>query len=152
VQSAVAEVLSAVYDADFLGVSYGFRRGRSPHQALAALHTALMTQCVNWVLDADIRKLFDTVDREWLLRMVAQRIADTRVLRLITPWLWAGVMEGGEWHETRERAPHGAGISPLFANIVLHYVLESWAHCWRKHRARGKVSIMRYADDFVMCF
>jgi RNA-directed DNA polymerase len=152
VQGAVAEVLSAVYEVDFLGFSYGFRPGRNPHQALAALHTAVMTQCVNWVLDADIRKFFDSVDHEWLLRMVAHRIADPRMLQLIRLWLQAGVLEGGEWHETVEGTPQGAGISPLLANIFLHYVLDLWVHQWRKRKARGRVSIVRYADDFVMGF
>ncbi len=152
VQGAVAEVLSAVYEVDFLGFSYGFRPGRNPHQALTALHTAVMTQCVNWVLDADIRKFFDSVDHKWLLRMVAHRIADPRVLRLIRQWLKAGVLEGGEWHEVVEGTPQGAGISPLLANIFLHYVLDLWVHSWRKRKARGRVVIVRYADDFVMGF
>lgn len=138
VQGAVAEVLSAVYEVDFLGFSYGFRPGRNPHQALAALHTAVMTQCVNWVLDADIRKFFDSVDHEWLLRMIAHRIADPRVLRLIRMWLKAGVLESREWHETLEGTPQGAGISPLLANIFLHYVLDLWVHHhWRERKARG---------------
>jgi RNA-directed DNA polymerase len=153
VQGAVAEVLSAVYEVDFLGFSYGFRPGRNPHQALAAVHTAVMTQCVNWVLDADIRKFFDSVDHEWLLRMIAHRIADPRVLRLIRMWLQAGVLEGGEWRETVEGTPQGAGISPLLANVFLHYVLDLWVHHhWRKRKARGRVIVVRYADDFVMGF
>ena len=152
VQSAVAEVLNAVYEVDFLGFSYGFRPRRSPHQALSALHTALMTQSVNWVLDADIRKFFDSVDHGWLLRMLAHRIADPRVLRLIAQWLRAGVMESGEWHETRVGTPQGAGISPLLANIFLHYALDLWVHRWRRQTGRGRVSIVRYADDFVMGF
>lgn len=122
VQGAVAEVLSAIYEVDFLGFSYGFRPGRSCHQALASLHTALMTQCVNWVLDADIRKFFDSVDHEWLVRMVAHRVADRRVLRLIRQWLKAGVLESGEWQETEQGTPQGAGISPLMANVFLHCV------------------------------
>jgi RNA-directed DNA polymerase len=152
VQGAVAEVLSAVYEVDFLGFSYGFRPGRNPHQALAALHTALMTQCVNWVLDADIRKFFDSVDHEWLLRMVAHRIADPRILRLIGQWLRAGVLESGEWHKTVEGTPQGSGISPLLANVFLHYALDLWVHQWRQRNARGRVIIVRYADDFVMGF
>jgi group II intron reverse transcriptase/maturase len=152
VQGAVAEVLSAIYEVDFLGFSYGFRPGRNPHQALAALHMAMMTQCVCWVLDADIRKFFDSVDHEWLMRMVAHRIADPRVLRLIRQWLRAGVLENGEWQETVEGTPQGAGISPLLANIFLHYVLDLWVHQWRKQKARGRVSLVRYADDFVMGF
>jgi group II intron reverse transcriptase/maturase len=152
VQSAVAEMLSAIYEVDFLGFSYGFRPGRDPHQALSALHTAIMTQRVNWVLDADLRKFFDSVDHEWLLRMVAHRIADPRVLRLIDQWLKAGVMESGQWFETVEGTPQGAGISPLLANVFLHYVLDLWVHWWRKHRARGSTVIVRYADDFVLGF
>lgn len=152
VQGAVAEVLSAVYEADFLGFSYGFRRRRNPHQALTALHTALMSQNVNWVLDADIRRFFDSVDHGWLLRMLVHRIADPRVLRLIAQWLRAGVMESGEWHETTVGTPQGAGISPLLANIFLHYVLDLWVHRWRTRHARGRVIIVRYADDFVMGF
>ena len=152
VQGAVAEVLSAIYEVDFVGFSYGFRPGRSPHQALRALHTALMTQYVNWVLDADIRRFFDSVDHEWLLRMVAHRVADPRILRLIRGWLRAGVLEGNEWSETVEGTPQGAGISPLLANVFLHYVLDLWVHQWRKRHARGRVVIVRYADDFVMGF
>ncbi len=152
VQGAVAEVLSAVYEADFLGFSYGFRPGRSPHDALEALHTAVMTQCVNWVLDADIRSFFDSVDHELLLRAVSVRIADRRILRLIRGWLRAGVFEGKEWKQTTRGTPQGAGISPLLANIFLHYVLDCWVHQWRRRNARGRVSIVRYADDFVMGF
>jgi RNA-directed DNA polymerase len=152
VQSAVAEVLSTIYEVDFLGFSYGFRPGRSPHQALSALHTAIMSQRVNWVLDADIRSFFDSVDHEWLLRMVAHRIADPRIQRLIRQWLEAGILESDEWHEVDRGTPQGAGISPLLANIFLHYVLDLWVHQWRRRHARGRVSIVRYADDFVMGF
>jgi RNA-directed DNA polymerase len=152
VQGAVAEMLSAIYEADFLGFSYGFRPGRNPHQALSALHTAIMSQRVNWVLDADIRSFFDSVDHEWLLRMLAHRIADPRILRLVRLWLDAGILESGTWHETEKGTPQGAGISPLLANIVLHYVLDLWVHRWRRRNARGRVTIVRYADDFVMGF
>ncbi len=152
VQGAVAEVLSAIYEVDFLGFSYGFRPGRNPHQALSALHTAIMSQRVNWVLDADIRSFFDSVDHEWLLQMLAHRIADPRILRLIRQWLEAGILESDEWHETDRGTPQGAGISPLLANIFLHYVLDLWVHQWRRRHARGRVSIVRYADDFVMGF
>jgi RNA-directed DNA polymerase len=152
VQSAVAEVLSAIYEVDFLGFSYGFRPKRNPHQALSAVHTAIMSQRVNWVLDADIRSFFDSVDHEWLLRMVAHRIADPRILRLIRQWLEAGILESDEWHEVDRGTPQGAGISPLLANIFLHYVLDLWVHQWRRRHAHGRVSIVRYADDFVMGF
>ena len=146
-QSAVAEVLSALYEVDFLGFSYEFRPGRSCHQALASLHTALMSRSVNWVLDADIRTFFDSMDHEWLLRMLAHRIADRRVLRLISQWLRAGVLEQGEWKETEQGTPQGAGISPLLANVFLHYVLDLWVHQWRRRQGGGQVIIVRYADD-----
>lgn len=152
VQGAVAELLSAIYEVDFVGFSYGFRPSRSPHRALRALHTALMTQYVNWVLDADIRRFFDSVSHEWLLRMLAHRVADARILGLIRGWLQAGVLDGKVWSETVEGTPQGAGISPLLANIFLHYVLDLWVHQWRKRHARGRVIIVRYADDFVMGF
>jgi group II intron reverse transcriptase/maturase len=152
VQGAVAETLSAIYEVDFLGFSYGFRPGRNPHQALSSLHTAIMSQRVRWVLDADIRSFFDSVDHEWLLQMLAHRIADPRVLRLIRMWLEAGILESGEWHETDRGTPQGAGISPLLANVFLHYVLDLWVHQWRRRHASGRVTIVRYADDFVMGF
>ena len=152
VQGAVAEVLSTIYEVDFLGFSYGFRPGRSPHWALTALHTAMMSQRVNWVLDADIRRFFDSVDHEWLLRVLAHRIADTRLLRLIRKWLKAGVLESKQWKESTQGTPQGAGISPLLANVFLHYVLDLWVHQWRNRNARGRVIIVRYADDFVMGF
>ena len=152
VQGVVAELLSAISEVDFVGFSYGFRPGRNPHQALRALHTALMTRCVNWVLDADIRRFFDSVNHEWLLRMVAHRVADPRVLGLIRGWLRAGVLDGKVWSETVEGTPQGAGISPWLANIFLHYVLDLWVHQWRKRYAHGRVVIVRYADDFVMGF
>ncbi len=111
-----------------------------------------MTHRVNWVLDADIRRLFDSVDHEWLLRMMAHRIADLRVLQLIRRWLKAGVLENGQWSETIEGTPQGAGISPLLANVFLHYVLDLWVHQGRKRPGRGRVAMVRYADDFVMDF
>src|SRR6202049_4229838 len=149
VQGAGDEVLSAIYEVDFLGFSYGFRPGRNPHQALSAVHTAIMSQRVNWVLDADIRSFFDSVDHEWLLRMLAHRIADPRILRLIRQWLEAGILESEGGPETDRETPQGAGISPLLANIFLHYVLDLWVHQWRRRHARGRVSIVRYADDCV---
>lgn len=152
VQGAVAEVMSAVYEADFCGFSYGFRPGRNPQLALDALHTAIMSQRVNWVLDADIRSFFDSVDHEWLLRIVAHRIADPRILQLIKLWLQAGILESGEKRQTDRGTPQGAGISPLLANIFLHYVLDIWVQRWRRRHARGRVVIVRYADDFVMGF
>jgi group II intron reverse transcriptase/maturase len=152
VQGAVTEVLNVIYEADFKGFSYGFRPGRSPHKALAALHTAVMTQCVNWVLDADIRSFFDSVDHEWLLRMISHRVADRRILRIIRKWLRAGVLEANEWKATEQGTPQGAAVSPLLANIFLHYVLDLWVDQWRRRHARGRVVIVRYCDDFVMGF
>src|ERR1700680_1850510 len=149
VQGAVAEVLSAIYEVDFLGFSYGFRPGRNQHQALSAVHTAIISQRVKLGLDADIRSFFDSVDHEWLLRMLAHRIADPRILRLIRQWLGAGLLESEGGPETDRETPQGAGISPLLANIFLHYVLDLWVHQWRRRHARGRVSIVRYADDCV---
>jgi RNA-directed DNA polymerase len=152
VQGAVAEVLSVIYEVDFLGFSYGFRPKRSPHQALQALHTTFMTQYVNWVHAADIQSFFDSVDHEWRLRMIAHRVADRRILRLISEWLRAGVMEGQRWSETEQGTPQGSGISPLLANIFMHYALDLWVHPWRRRYARGRVIIVRYCDDFVLGF
>jgi RNA-directed DNA polymerase len=152
VQGAVAEVLSAIYEADFLECSYGFRPGRSAHKALRVVREAITTEPVNWVLDADIRRYFDSVDHDWLLRMLAHRIADARVLRLISQWLRAGILEGGVYAETVEGTPQGAGISPLLANIFLHYVLDLWVEQWKRRHATGHVRLVRYADDYVLMF
>src|SRR5947207_8805174 len=134
------------------GISQPHRAFRQSADTKLTVPTALMSQRVNWVLDADLRSFFDSVDHEWLLRMVAHRIADRRILRLIRQWLRAGILESNEWHETDRGTPQGAGISPLLANIFLHYVLDLWVHRWRRRRASGRVSIVRYADDFVMGF
>jgi group II intron reverse transcriptase/maturase len=151
VQRAVTEVLNAVYEADFLGFSYGFRPGRGPHQALDALATGIWRKKVNWVLDADIRDFFGRLDRGWLETFLRHRIADERVLRLIGKWLAAGVVEEGTWSESAG-APQGAPASPLLANVYLHYVLDLWADWWRKRHARGDVIIVRFADDFIVGF
>jgi RNA-directed DNA polymerase len=151
VQRAVAEVLGAVYEADFKGFSYGFRPGRSQHDALDALSVGLGKR-VNWVLDADIRGFFDHLDREWLMKFLRHRIADERVLRLVMKWLNAGVLEDGELSDSGEGTPQGGSLSPLLANVYLHYVLDLWADWWRKTRARGSVVIVRFADDFIAGF
>jgi group II intron reverse transcriptase/maturase len=150
-QRAVVEVLNAVYEADFLGFSYGFRPGRGPHDALDALAVGIERKKVNWVLDADIRDFFTSVDRGWLERFLRHRIADERVLRLIGKWLAAGVMEEGVWSEGAG-TPQGASASPLLANVYLHYALDLWVEWWRRHRARGEVIIVRFADDFICGF
>jgi RNA-directed DNA polymerase len=152
VQRAVVEVLNAVYEEDFLGFSYGFRPQRSQHDALDALATGVQRKKVNWVLDADIRGYFDAIDHAWLRKFVEHRIADKRVLRLIQKWLGAGVMEEGRWTESSEGTPQGATVSPLLANVYLHYVLDLWIQQWRKKRARGDVVAVRYADDFIVGF
>jgi group II intron reverse transcriptase/maturase len=151
VQRAVGEVLGAVFEADFAGFSYGFRPGRSQHDALDALAAGLGTK-VNWVLDADIRGFFDHLDRDWLMKFLRHRIADERILRLVTRWLNAGVTEDGAWSDSGEGTMQGGSLSPLLANVYLHYVLDLWADWWRKRHARGKVIIVRFADDFITGF
>lgn len=152
VQQALVRVLNCIYEEDFLGFSYGFRPQRGPHDALDALTVGLTRKKVNWVLDADIRGFFDNLDQEWMLKFVQHRIGDRRVLRLIGKWLRAGVSEEGTWSETKVGTPQGAVISPLLANIYLHYVLDLWAQRWRAQQASGEMILVRYADDFVMGF
>ena len=151
VQRALAEVLNAVYEQDFLGFSYGFRPGRGPHDALDALAAGMYRKRVNWVLDADIRDFFTSLDRGWLEKFLRHRIADERVLRLIGKWLAAGVIEDGSWYQG-QGSPQGASLSPLLANVYLHHVLDLWAEWWRKRHARGQVIIVRFADDFTAGF
>jgi RNA-directed DNA polymerase len=151
-QRAVVEVLNAIYETDFLGFSYGFRPGRSQHQALDALAAGIVRKRVNWVLDADFRDYFSSLDHSWLVKFLEHRIADKRVLRLIQKWLAAGVIEDGSWTAYEEGVPQGASVSPLLANVYLHYVFDLWAHQWRSRHARGDVVIVRFADDFVVGF
>jgi RNA-directed DNA polymerase len=152
VQRAVVEVLNAIYEADFLGFSYGFRPGRGPHDALDALTVAIENRKVNWVLDADFRDFFTSLDHPWLVKFLEHRIADKRVLRLIQKWLRAGVIEDGRWTASEEGSPQGATVSPLLANVYLHYVFDLWVQRWRSRRARGEVIVVRYADDVVLGF
>jgi RNA-directed DNA polymerase len=152
VQQAVVTILNAIYEEEFLGFSYGFRPGRSQHQALDALSYALTVKHVNYVLDADIRGFFDSISHEWMLKFVQHRVADRRILRLIQKWLKAGVLEEGAWSETEMGTPQGAVISPLLANIYLHYVFDLWVQAWRAKHARGDVVVVRYADDTVLGF
>jgi len=152
VQRAVVEVLNAVYEADFRGFSYGFRPGRKPHDALDALAAGIYRKKVNWVLDADVRDFFGQLDRDWLMRFLRHRIADERILRLVSKWLAAGVIEDGSWTDSDRGSPQGASASPLLANVYLHYVLDLWADWWRKHHAHGDVIIVRWADDFIVGF
>jgi RNA-directed DNA polymerase len=152
VQRAVVEVLNAVYEADFRGFSYGFRPGRGPHHALDALTVGIGRKKVNWVFDADIRDFFNQLDHSWLRKFLEHRIADKRVLRLIDKWLAAGVIEDGEWTACEEGSPQGASVSPLLANVYLHYVFDLWADYWRRRRAHGDVIIVRFADDVIVGF
>src|SRR5258708_7553851 len=152
VQQAVVTILNPVYEVDFRGFSYGFRPGRSPHQALDALSVGIQRKKVNWILDADIRGFFDQMSHEWTLQFVQHRIADERILRLIQKWLQAGVSEDGEWSETKVGTPQGAVISPLLANIYLHYVFDLSGEAWRKKVAEGEMIAIRYADDLVVGF
>jgi RNA-directed DNA polymerase len=152
VQRATVEVLNAIYETDFLGFSYGFRPGRSQHQALDALYVGLLTKKVNWVLDVDIRGFFDAIDHGWLVQFVEHRIADQRVVRLVQKWLNAGVLEEGQRTRAEEGTPQGGSASPLLANIYLHYVFDLWVHAWRQKHARGDVIVVRYADDIVLGF
>jgi len=145
-------ILEPIYEEDFLGFSYGFRPGRGPHQALDALVVAIERRPVRWILDADIRGFYDHVDHEWLLKFVEHRVADPRILRLIQKWLKAGVSEDGQWSETKVGTPQGAVVSPLIANIYLHYVFDLWVHAWRRKMARGAVIVVRYADDLIVGF
>jgi len=152
VQRAVVEVLNAIYEQDFLGFSYGFRPKRSPHQALDALTVGIETKRVNWVLDADIQGFFDTLNHEWLVRFLEHRVADRRVVRLIQKWLRAGVLEDGERRRSEVGTVQGGSISPLLANVYLHYVFDLWVQRWRRTVAHGDMVVVRFADDFVVGF
>jgi RNA-directed DNA polymerase len=152
VQRAAVELMNAIYETDFLGFSYGFRPGRSQHNALDALYTGLLTKHVNWVLDLDIRSFFDVISHEWLVKFVEHRIADRRVVRLIQKWLNSGVLEDGKRIRVEEGTPQGGSASPLLANIYLHYAFDQWAQAWRRKRAHGDVIVVRFADDVVVGF
>jgi RNA-directed DNA polymerase len=152
VQRAAVAVLNAIYEEDFLGFSYGFRPGRGAHDAMDALVVGIERTRVNFILDADIRSFFDTVSQEWLIRFVEHRIGDRRIIRLIRKWLKAGVLEDGVVTVSERGTGQGAVISPLLANIYLHYVLDLWAERWRRREATGDMIIVRYADDFIVGF
>lgn len=152
VQRATVGVLNAIYEEDFLGFSYGFRSGRGAHDALDALVVGINSRKVNFILDADIRAFFDTVDHDWLIRFVEHRIGDKRIIRLIQKWLKVGVLEDGVVRASDRGTGQGSVISPLLANIYLHYVLDLWAERWRRREATGDMIIVRYADDLVVGF
>jgi len=152
VQQALVTILNQIYEEDFRSFSYGFRPGRQAHHALDSLTVGLTRKKVNWVLDADIRGFFDNLSHEWLVKFIAHRVADPRVLRLIQKWLRAGVSEDGQWSETKVGTPQGAVVSPLLANVYLHYAFDLWVEAWRNKCASGDVIVVRYADDFVLGF
>jgi RNA-directed DNA polymerase len=152
VQRATAAVLNAIYEEDFLGFSYGFRPGRGAHDAHDALVVAIKSRKVNFILDADIQSFFDTVSQEWVIRFLEHRIGDKRIIRLVQKWLKAGVLERGVVSVSARGTGQGAVISPLLANVYLHYVLDLWAERWRRREARGDMIIVRYADDFIVGF
>jgi RNA-directed DNA polymerase len=152
VQQAVVTILNQIYEVDFKGFSYGFRPDRGPHQALDALTVAIQRKRVNWVLDADIRNFYDSLSHEWTVKFIEHRVADRRILRLIQKWLKAGVSEDGQWSETTVGTPQGSVVSPLLANVYLHYVFDLWVEAWRKKVAKGEVIVVRYADDLVVGF
>jgi RNA-directed DNA polymerase len=152
VQQAVVTILNEIYEVDFRGFSYGFRPGRNPHQALDALNVGIVRKQMNWILDADIKGFFDNVSHEWLMKFLEHRIADRRILRLIQKWLKAGILENGGRLETQQGTPQGAVVSPLLANVYLHYVFDLWAEVWRAKVASGDMIVVRYADDLVAGF
>lgn len=152
VQKAMVTVLNAIYETDFLGFSYGFRPGRNPHNALDALYVGLQTKKVSWVLDADIRGFFDAIDHEWLIKFIEHRIGDKRIVHLIQKWLKAGVLEEGKITRSEFGTVQGGSISPLLANIYLHYVFDLWTHQWRQRGTRGEILVVRYCDDFIVTF
>jgi RNA-directed DNA polymerase len=152
VQAATVSILNQIYEEDFLGFSYGFRPGRSQHNALDALAVAIEQKKVNYILDCDVRSFFDTLDKSWLLQFVEHRVADRRILRLIQKWLKAGVLEDGIWSNPETGTPQGSVASPLLANIYLHYAFDLWVNAWRQKWAQGEVIVVRYADDIVLGF
>lgn len=152
VQAAVVMLLTPIYEAEFLGFSYGFRPGRSQHDALDALAYGIKGRYIWWILDADIRSFFDSISHEWLICFLEHRIGDRRIIRLIQKWLMAGVLERGLWSETKEGTPQGAVVSPLLANVYLHYVYDLWVQAWRKRQATGDMIVVRYADDTIVGF
>ena len=152
VQRAVVALLNAIYEEDFLGISYGFRPGRGTHDALDALCVGIHSKKVSFILDADIQSFFDEINQEWLIRFLEHRIGDRRIIRLIQKWLKAGVMEGGVVTVSDRGTGQGSVISPLLANIYLHYTLDLWAVRWRQREATGDMIFVRYADDFIVGF
>jgi group II intron reverse transcriptase/maturase len=151
-QRSVAEVLSAVYEQDFLPCSFGGRRGVGAHNALATLNEVIAGRKVSWVLEADLKNFFGSLNHEWMMRFVEYRIGDPRLISLIRRWLKAGVLENGKIHPNEEGTPQGGSISVLLSNLYLHYVLDLWFERLVKSRLEGEAYLVRYIDDFVLCF
>jgi RNA-directed DNA polymerase len=151
-QHAVRTILQCIYEEDFANFSYGFRPHRSQHQCLDALYVAITEKRVNWILDADIEGFFDNIDRDCLIKFIEERIGDKRLVRLIQKWLHAGIIEGTVWSDNGKGTPQGAVLSPLLANVFLHYVFDLWIRQWRRQHAHGDCVVVRYADDFVIGF
>jgi group II intron reverse transcriptase/maturase len=152
VQAALSEILNAIYEADFLDCSYGFRPGRGCHDAIGALAGIIEREPVNYIVDADIEGFFDHVDHEWLMKFLEVRIADPNLLRIVARFLKAGMMEAGVKYDTPEGTPQGGVASPILANVYLHYALDLWFHQVARKSCKGKAFMVRYADDFVCCF
>jgi group II intron reverse transcriptase/maturase len=152
VQVATVEVLNAIYEQDFLGLSYGFRCGKSAHNALDAVSVGIERRKVSWILDADISKFYDTIEHDWLIRFIEHRVGDARVVRLIKKWLYAGVLEEGRVMQSEVGTVQGGSISPLLSNIYLHYAFDLWVKQWRGRHAEGDMIVVRYADDWVAGF
>ena len=152
VQRAVSVLLSAIYEEEFLGFSYGFRPGRSQHDALDALIVGITSRKVNFILDADIRSFFTEVSQEWVVHFLEHRIGDKRIIRLVQKWLRAGVLEDGVITVEETGTGQGSVISPLLANVYLHYTFDLWAERWRRREATGDLIMVRFADDIIVGF
>jgi len=152
VQMGIKKILEAIFEVDFCDVSYGFRPNRSCHDALDTLDKTVMTKPINFIVDTDIEKFFDNVDHNWLMKCLKQRIADPNILRLIVRFLKAGVMEKGRFIEAEKGTPQGGVLSPILANIYLHYILDLWFKKVAGKQLRGFTKLVRYADDFIVCF
>jgi RNA-directed DNA polymerase len=152
VEMGIKKIVEAIFEVDFMDVSFGFRPNRSCHDALEVLDKAIMTRVVNYVVDMDIEKFFDTIDHGWLMRCLRERIIDTSLLRLIVRFLKAGVMEEGKYKEVDRGTSQGGIISPILANIYLHYVLDLWFEKVVKRQLKGYAQLIRYGDDFIVCF
>lgn len=151
VQTMLKKILESIFEADFIEGSYGFRPGRNAHQAVKALDQAVMGKNINYVVEVDIRKFFDEVEHDWMMKCLKERIADPRILELVNKFLKAGIIEEGQYQETEQGTPQGGIISPLLANIYLHYVLDIWFEKKIKPKGRGHMQLIRYCDDFVVC-